>query len=170
MAKKKSSRGKASNARQSNGKKSTAGNTRRRKSGTLRSASLSQLEAEILRRQDKLEDLEARREELLVELRKINGEIGKLRGRGIRSANDGSRANGSRSSGRGRGRNRTSLVETLTHVLDGKTLSVSSAADAALESGYTTRSPNFRTIVNQALLANPETFRKVSHGKYTLKA
>ena len=68
---------------------------------------------------------------------------------------------------RGRGRNAANLVDSLASVIAGKTLSVSELADAVQTAGYKTSSANFRTIVNQALLANPKTFKKVARGQYT---
>jgi len=55
-------------------------------------------------------------------------------------------------------------------VLRGKTLSVSEVSDAVQRAGYKTGSSNFRTIVNQSLLANPSKFKKVARGQYTAKA
>jgi hypothetical protein len=54
-------------------------------------------------------------------------------------------------------------------VLSGNSLSVSDVAEAVQKAGYKTSSPNFRTIVNQALLANKNLFRKVERGVYTAK-
>jgi hypothetical protein len=62
-----------------------------------------------------------------------------------------------------------SLKEALRKSLSGRTLGVSEAAEAVQRAGYRTSSPSFRTIVNQALLSNPDLFKKVSRGKYTAK-
>lgn len=62
-----------------------------------------------------------------------------------------------------------SLVEALQQALKNKTLSVTEAEDAVQRLGYRSRSANFRVIVNQALLANPKIFRKVSRGQYTVR-
>lgn len=64
--------------------------------------------------------------------------------------------------------NKRSLIEVLTAVLRGKTLTVSEAMAKAKTAGYKTTSPNFRVIVNQALLKSDK-FKKVSHGKYTAR-
>jgi hypothetical protein len=51
-------------------------------------------------------------------------------------------------------------------VLKGKTMGVAEAADAVQKAGYKTSSPNFRTIVNQALLRS-ELIKKLGRGAYT---
>ncbi len=71
--------------------------------------------------------------------------------------------------GRGHGANKTNLVTALHNTLNGRTLSVVEVAEAVQKDGYKTKSENFRTIVNQALLANPTVFRKVARGQYTSK-
>jgi hypothetical protein len=68
-----------------------------------------------------------------------------------------------------RTRNAANLADSLASVLKGKTMGVSEVATAVQRAGYKTTSPNFRTIVNQALLANPSMFKKVSRGQYTAK-
>ncbi len=62
-----------------------------------------------------------------------------------------------------------SLVDALKKVLARKTLSVGEAATAVQRIGYRTKSANFRTIVNQALISNRAAFKKVSRGQYTVK-
>ena len=69
---------------------------------------------------------------------------------------------------RKRFKNDRSLIEVLASVLKGKILSVSEAVSKAKTAGYKTTSPNFRVIVNQALIKS-NLFKKVSHGKYTAK-
>lgn len=70
---------------------------------------------------------------------------------------------------RKRHRNETNLVEALQQVLSGKTMGVTEAAQAVQKAGYKTTSPNFRTIVNQTLIKNPEAFTKQGRGLYTAK-
>lgn len=70
---------------------------------------------------------------------------------------------------RGPGRPRGSLVESLHKVLTGTQMSVVNVCDAVKKAGYQTTSPNFRTIVNAALLANPSVFKKIERGVYTAK-
>ena len=62
-----------------------------------------------------------------------------------------------------------SLVEALTKVLTGKTLSVTEASVAVKKIGYKTKSENFRTIVNQTLIKYPNLYKKVARGQYTAK-
>jgi len=77
-----------------------------------------------------------------------------------------------RGAGRPRGprtKNKMSLPDFLVKVLTGTTMGVSEAATAVKRAGYQTSSPNFRTMVNQALLANKSRFKKVARGQYTAK-
>ena len=46
-------------------------------------------------------------------------------------------------------------------------MSVTEMAEAVQAAGYHTESENFRTIVNQTLIKNPDAFRRVSRGRYT---
>ena len=93
---------------------------------------------------------------------------GKKRGPG-RPPGSGAKRGPGRPPGSGRGRNAMSLVESLAATLRGKTMGVSEVSDAVQQAGYKTTSPNFRTIVNQALIGNPKRFRKVARGQYTAK-
>jgi hypothetical protein len=70
---------------------------------------------------------------------------------------------------RKRHRNDTNLVGALQQILSGKTLGVTEAANAVQKAGYKTTSPNFRTIVNQTLIKNPDVFTKQGRGLYTAK-
>jgi hypothetical protein len=132
------------------------GQSRRRAS--IARASLSDLEQEIERRTELLRELYLQRDEIAAELTKVEREI--------------SRLNGSKSLGAvraRRARNTMNLVQSLQKTLKGKTLSVTDAAATVQREGYKTTSPNFRTIVNQALISNPKVFKKVSRGQYTCK-
>ncbi len=153
----------------------------------LASASLADLRAELERRQSALQ---ARRDELVAELEEIDREMGSVGtpvrrgpGRPPKSATATGRRPGrpagkrgpgrpSKKVGRPRGRRAgggASLVESLHKVLQGRTMSVTEVTDAVQKAGYKTSSANFRTIVNQALTANPNKFRKVARGQYTSK-
>ena len=68
-----------------------------------------------------------------------------------------------------RPRDKMNLVDALKKVLARRTLLVSEACVAVQEIGYQTRSANFRTIVNQALIANRAIFTRVSRGRYAVK-
>lgn len=167
-------------------RKKRAGAGRRGRPSALSAISTSDLQRELERRQSQLQDLVRRRDELSAELSAIENEIAQLqpgasngvapaaapaRGRRGRPRKQAATAAAARPSG-GRGRrprNATSLVEALREVLTGNTYSVTEAAEAVQKAGYQTTSPNFRTIVNQALLANPKIFKKVARGQYTAR-
>ncbi len=59
------------------------------------------------------------------------------------------------------------LVEALQKLLKGRTLSVTDMTQKVQDSGYKTSAANFRTIVNQTLIKNAKTFKKISRGMYT---
>jgi hypothetical protein len=139
----------------------------------LATVSLAELKAEIDRRHT---ELKQRRDSLAQELAELEHEIAGMgdsasvrRGPGRPRATSvqGPRRRG-RPAGTGR-RGKPSLVTTLQRVLSGRTLSVTEAVDAARKAGYKSQSANFRTIVNQALLANTNLFKKVARGQYTAK-
>ena len=71
-------------------------------------------------------------------------------------------------SGRRRPQNATNLVEALSKVLTEKVMSVTDVTEAVQKAGYQTTSPNFRTIVNQALIASGK-FKRMGRGQYTAK-
>lgn len=151
---------------------------RRRKKARRGFAQLStgDLRAELARREG---DLARERARLASELARIDEEMGGVRRgpgrpRGRRAGRPG-RPPGKRGPGRPRGsrsgrraRNESNLVDSLKALLTGKTMSVTDATAKVQESGYKTTSPNFRTIVNQALL-KAKNFRRVSRGQYTAK-
>jgi hypothetical protein len=118
---------------------------------------VADLEAELGRRRKNLTKLEARYARLQKELADLGEEIttlgGSVHGPGGR---------------RRRARNAQTLVAALEGVLDGKTMSVTDAAEAVQQAGYVTTSPSFRTIVNQTLI-NSGKFKRVGRGQYTLK-
>ena len=147
-----------------------SGGRRGRPSAIARIAT-ADLRRELERRQGMLAELVKQRDELTAELAELEAVFGHAP----------SGANGKRGPGRprgpvgrprgagrrGRGRNASSLVESLHGVLNGKTMSVADVSDAVQKAGYHTTSANFRTIVNQALIANPKSFKKVARGQYT---
>ena len=153
------------------GRKNTPKKTPRKKTGSKRSgralqtASFNQLQAEIRRRERqrarRLTAFTDRRKRLLAQLKDLDAQIAALGG----SASPRNVV----SHGQNRLRNPVVLVDALKRVLDHKTLSVSDAAGAVRRGGYRTTSDNFRTIVNQTLLGNRKTFKKVSRGMYTAK-
>lgn len=153
------------------------------KAGSSRGGSFGALQAEYLRA------LMVRRDALIGELQMVDAQVaamsafgpapavsrgpaaiarpagGKKRGR--KAGKRGRRAGGGgRRGGRRKGAGGQSLVEALHTLLQGQTMGVSEAAEAVQKAGYKTDSPNFRTIVNQALSKSPA-FKKVARGQYT---
>lgn len=124
--------------------------------GDLTGLSVGELQAELSRRQRGVSRLVSRREKLLAQLREVEGEIA-----GLGGAIGGGL-------GRKRPKNDSNLIEALSKTLDGKTMSVTDAAEQVQREGYRTTSPSFRTIVNQTLI-NSGKFKRVSRGQYTLK-
>lgn len=61
-----------------------------------------------------------------------------------------------------------SLADALAKALNGKTMSVTELAEEVQRKGYRSTSPNFRLIVNAALLKG-DGFKRVGRGQYTLK-
>ncbi len=172
MAKKKKTRKRAPSRkkgiRRSRGRKSNLAKT-----------STAALEKELARRERLLGGLLDKRDRLLGQIDALDAEIsnyesaGELtakRGRPSKAARSRSSlaiAGGRATSGRKRPRNKSNLVEALAKTLKSKTMSVTDVSVAVQKNGYKTTSPNFRTIVNQTLLGNKKTFKKVSRGQYT---
>lgn len=124
----------------------------KRPAGTsLTSLPISQLQAELRRRQRGVGSLVRRRERLAAKLAALDEQIRDLGGSG----------------GRVRPQNASSLVEALHEVLTGKTMGVTEVAEAVRKAGYKTNAANFRTIVNQALIKHKNRFKKVERGQYT---
>jgi len=66
-----------------------------------------------------------------------------------------------------RPRNKATLVDALAAALKGKTMGVAEAMAAVKAGGYKSRSKNFRTMVNIALIKGP--FTRKGRGMYTAK-
>lgn len=163
---------------------------RRGRPSALARLSVVDLMREVDRRRNMIGSLMAQRDQLQRELDAVNVELAGLetlgggasgattsvavvrRGPG-RPKGSGKNASASKSDARrgGRGGNADSLAGALHRLLQGRTLGVSEMADGVQKAGYKTKSPNFRTIVNAALLAagNKHLFRKVARGQYTAK-
>ncbi len=131
------------------GRKSTA-KAAPRGGSSLSNLSVGELQMELARRKRGAAKLERRRERLMAELAQINAQLAEY---------------GPAASGNGR-RNSMTLPDALHHVLQGRTMSVTEAADAVRASGYTSAAANFRTMVNQALLKDKR-FKKVARGQYS---
>lgn len=122
--------------------------------------SVADLQREIGRRQRKVGALERRRAKLLRKVAALDSEIARHGGSAGRR--------GGSMSGRTRARNSVSLVEAMAQTLKGKTMGVTELAAAVQKDGYVTTSPNFRTIVNQALIKFKKQFKRVERGQYTV--
>lgn len=128
----------------------------RKSSSSLSRMSLSDIQREISRRQRHVSTLERRREKLMRRVEELDALI---------HASGGPSLNGARGK-RTRARNEVNLTDALTSVLKGKTMSVTEVAEAVQNAGYRTTSPNFRTMVNAALL-DKKKFKRVERGQYT---
>jgi uncharacterized protein with von Willebrand factor type A (vWA) domain len=142
-----------------------AANHRRRSTGKLNSVPLQDLRAEIRRRERRLATLHRKREKLMEQMETLDREIAEYAA--ITAA--GTATLTKRGSPRKRPRNTVVLVDALKRVLDTRTLTVTEAAGAVQRAGYQTVSDNFRTIVNQALISNRKSFKKIARGRYTLR-
>ena len=120
----------------------------------LTGMSIEALQSEIKRREKQAKALQRRREKLVKQHAEVDAEIAAIGG-----------VPGGAGGGR-RPRNESNLPDALANVLYHKELTVTEAADAVRAAGYITTSPNFRTIVNQALIRD-ERFKRVGRGLYT---
>lgn len=132
---------------------------RARRGGSLRGVSVEDLRKEIDRRRRSSGKLLRKREKLAAQIEAIDAHLAML-GENIGAA---ARSGG----GRKRPQNKMGLVPSLAKVLTGKTMGVTEVSIAVQKAGYKTTSPNFRTIVNQALIKHRDTFKKVERGQYT---
>ena len=124
----------------------------------IKQLSFEELQAELKRREKAVRQLERKRTRLVEQLAEVDKEIAAAGGGRTRQ----------HAGGRRRPRNEKNLADAMADTLKGKTLSVTELAEAVQQEGYRTTSPNFRTIVNQALLKD-DRFKRVSRGKYTVK-
>ena len=165
--------------------------TRRRAGASLSLASWDEIQDELRRREEAVADLDKQRMQLLADLEAIDKEIEELGGGVAKPRRGRPRKKVGRRPGRRPGRKpgrkpaarkiarrpaprrgrggKMSLVEALTKVLSGKTMSVTEASVAVKKIGYKTKSENFRTIVNQTLIKYPNLYRQVARGQYTAK-
>jgi len=171
MAKKKTRKRRTRMARQT--RRRTA---RRAGRSSLSSVSTAALQAELSRR---VSSLAEQRTQLVAELEALDQELGSIGGA---SGAAPVRRKRGRPPGSGRAsrkavarppragrRNKMNLVDSLHALLKNRTLNVTEISDAVQKAGYKTKSPNFRTIVNQTLINNPKLFRRVARGQYSSK-
>lgn len=128
---------------------------------SLANLSIVALHTEVRRRQTAVQRLQRRHQNALLKAERLAEQIRELGGE------PNGRTPGR--TGKGRPKNSAPLVVVLAKVLDGKTLGVQDAADAAQKAGYRTNSSNFRTQVNIALIKSGK-FKRVGRGQYTAKA
>lgn len=126
----------------------------------LAGLSVTEIQRELKRRERgngrRVRTLMLKREQLQQKLAAIDLELSTL---GMR---------GGSSKGRRRPRNDANLADSLLKLLTGKTFNVTRIAEEVQKAGYTTTSPNFRTIVNQTLIKDTR-FKRVGRGQYTAK-
>lgn len=161
MAKKTAKKSKKRSSKKKTTKKTTRRSSSKASGGKLEAMATADLRAELRRRESTLRKLENRREKLAAQLAEVEGEIRGMGG----TADIGVTARGQV---RRRPRNEANLADSLVDLLNGKTMSVTEAAEKVVEAGYRTTAANFRTIVNQTLLRDKR-FKKVSRGQYTAK-
>lgn len=133
----------------------------KRKSAGLSGLSSAALEAELARRAKKVGGLIRKHRRALATVARLEAQI---REHGGSVSGGGGRVGGVRK----RPKNDKNLVEALSDLLRGKTMSVTEATAEVQRAGYKTSAANFRTIVNQTLIKSNR-FKKVSRGKYTTK-
>ncbi len=134
------------------------------RSSALLSLSVGELEHEISRRQRSVGKLRRKRAKLVKRVEQLDAQIAANGGLGRAGRRPGS---GLGMGATTRANNKLNLVESLARALNGKTMSVTEAAAAVRKAGYTTYSPNFRTIVNAALLKEKKRFKRMGRGQYT---
>lgn len=132
----------------------------------LDTVSLAQLKAELARRRKNLPKLLRQRTKLAKALKDVDRQIAVATGAAdITVARLVARGRRQRS---GRPPRPGSLKAIMLAAMGKKALTVSEAVQAAIDGGYKSQSKNFRLLVNQTLLNEPE-FRKVERGKYAAK-
>jgi hypothetical protein len=122
---------------------------------SLAKLSTQEIQSELRKREGAIKRLEKARQKAFERLNEIDAQLAEL--------------GGSAGGVRRRARNDSNLVDALFQVLSGTTMGVTEVAGAVQQAGYRTTSPNFRTIVNQALIKDKR-FKRVGRGKYTAKA
>jgi hypothetical protein len=121
---------------------------------SLESLDIKSLKREIQRRarrsQSIVRRLTVKRDRLLIRLRELEHELAEHGSVRMRPSNE------------------SNLADALAKLLARTTMSVTRIVEEVQKAGYRTTSPNFRTIVNQALIKDKR-FKRVSRGKYTVR-
>jgi len=128
------------------------------------SVNINELEQMLNRSRTQLNKLMRKRSRLQDQIDGLDRQIEKLGGNGSTGGGGG----GGR--GRSRARNAVCLPDVIAKVLEGsgKPTPVGEIVDAVRASGYRSNSPNFRAIVNQALIKDKR-FASSGRGLYQLK-
>ena len=130
---------------------------------SLATVSTNELQSELRRRVRERDKLLQKRDRLIDQIEAIDRELDGMGVDLVDAPGAGRRGGGKRP------RNELNLVDALHGVLKNKQMGVTELAEAVQKAGYKTTSPNFRTIVNQALINNPDRFKRVQRGLYTTK-
>jgi hypothetical protein len=137
----------------------------------LGGVSFEALQAEMQRRQQKVQGLVRKHAQLVAAAAQLEQQIraagGSVNGAAVSSGRLPGRKRGAKP-GVKRPRNEQNLVDAMAALLKGKTMNVTTIAEEVQKAGYNTTSPNFRTIVNQTLIKS-DRFKKVARGQYTAK-
>lgn len=139
------------------------------RTSALSSLSVSDLQREIARRERTVAKLARKRSQLARKLAAIDSQIA-ANGGMVRGGRTSVRRPGS-GLGMGattRAANGISLQDALAKILKTKTMGVTEVSQAVQKAGYTTHSPNFRTIVNATLIKHKKMFKRVGRGQYTV--
>jgi hypothetical protein len=150
-------------------RRKSRGAGRRGRPTALSRMSTSDLTRELERRRGMLQDLVRQRDALTTQLSELEAVFGSANGSSSGLTARRGRRGPPRARRGKRSRNSMSLAEALRRALKGKTLTVSNAVEAVRKVGYESASPNFRMMVNQALLANKKVFKKIARGEYTAR-
>ncbi len=129
--------------------------------GSLSGLTISQMLAEIKRRQRAVKKLTQKRDRLLAAARALDAEIQRYGGE-ISGA--------SLAAGGQRARNKLTLPEAMLKAMaTDRPMSVAEIAAAVEKVGYVSVSKTFRTIIYQTL-GKDKRFKKVARGRYVIKS
>ena len=131
----------------------------------LAKVSFVEINRELARRRKLATRLTNKRAHLLDRVAEVERQIREC---GV-SVNGAERVRGAAKAGSPRGGRSSTLAGALASLLKGRTMSVTDMSEAVQKAGYRTNSPNFRVIVNAALLNHTGLFRRVGRGQYTAR-
>lgn len=138
----------------------------------LANLTMKQLAAELARRQKALPSLLKKKATLEKQLAAVNGQIADVSGEAAPagSITKGAKGLAARRKASGTPPREGSLKWHLVKALAGtRGLGIAEAVAAVAASGYKSQSKDFRLLVNQTLLNDPE-FKKVKRGVFTVKS